>query len=135
MSDLTVSPSESTQSPYGCGPRQQKLIRRLPAEYKALEQRVDGLRDVHQSLLKITRVHETEAVSCPDLGGGAPAYMQYDYPTDVVENVNEMSQQAASAWATFANKNLKVSCRYAQSRPWTWRAHAPELPRSYPRPR
>jgi hypothetical protein len=36
---------------------------RLPAEYKQLESRVDALRDVHQKLLKITKVHETESVS------------------------------------------------------------------------
>jgi hypothetical protein len=40
---------------------------RLPAEYKALEARVDGLREVHQSLLKITKVHETETVSYVEL--------------------------------------------------------------------
>jgi hypothetical protein len=36
---------------------------RLPAEYKQLEGRVDALRDVHQKLLKITKVHESESVS------------------------------------------------------------------------
>lgn len=34
--------------------------------------------------------------------------LQYDYPSDVTESVGEMGQQAASAWSTFANKNLKV---------------------------
>lgn len=37
--------------------------RRLPAEYRQLEQRVDALKDVHVKLLKITKVYETEAVS------------------------------------------------------------------------
>lgn len=91
----------------------QELINRLPAEYKALEARVDGLREVHQSLLKITKVHETETVSYLALfrfiRTDGRADNQYDYPTDVAENVNEMSAQAASAWASFANKNLKVS--------------------------
>lgn len=36
---------------------------RLPAEYKTLEARVDALKDVHQKLLKITKVYETESVS------------------------------------------------------------------------
>lgn len=36
---------------------------RLPAEYRQLEARVDALRDVHQRLLKVTKVHETESVS------------------------------------------------------------------------
>jgi hypothetical protein len=40
---------------------------------------------------------------------GAPLTTQYDYPNDVAESVNDLSHQAASAWATFANKNLKVS--------------------------
>lgn len=67
-------------------------ITELPVEYKQLEARVDALREVHQKLLKITKVHETES---------------YDYPNDVAESVNEMGAQAASAWASFANKNLK----------------------------
>ncbi len=37
---------------------------RLPAEYKQLEARVDALKDTHQRILKITKVHETESVSC-----------------------------------------------------------------------
>lgn len=38
--------------------------RRLPIEYKQLEARVDALKDVHQKMLKITKVYETETVSC-----------------------------------------------------------------------
>ncbi|KAK1926821.1 putative cytoplasm protein [Papiliotrema laurentii] len=67
-------------------------ITELPAEYKALEARVDALRDVHQKLLKITKVHETES---------------YDYPSDIAESVTDLSHQATSAWSSFANKNLK----------------------------
>ncbi|KAI9635300.1 putative cytoplasm protein [Dioszegia hungarica] len=67
-------------------------ITELPVEYRQLESRVDALKDVHQRLLKVTKVHETES---------------YDYPNDVAESVNDLSHQAASAWATFANKNLK----------------------------
>ncbi|GFZ43473.1 hypothetical protein JCM24511_01193 [Saitozyma sp. JCM 24511] len=67
-------------------------ITELPAEYKQLESRVDALRDVHQKLLKITKVHETES---------------YDYPSDITESMSEVGHQAASAWSTFANKNLK----------------------------
>ncbi|OCF33346.1 cytoplasmic protein [Kwoniella heveanensis CBS 569] len=67
-------------------------ITELPAEYKQLEARVDALKDVHQKLLKITKVHERET---------------YDYPSDIAESVTEVGHQAASAWSIFANKNLK----------------------------
>ncbi|WVQ85374.1 hypothetical protein IAT38_007539 [Cryptococcus sp. DSM 104549] len=67
-------------------------ITELPAEYKQLETRVDTLKDVHQKMLKLTKVHERE---------------NYDYPSDVTENLTEVGQQAASAWSVFANKNLK----------------------------
>ncbi|KLT43590.1 hypothetical protein CC85DRAFT_307504 [Cutaneotrichosporon oleaginosum] len=67
-------------------------ITELPAEYKALEARVDALKDVHQKLLKITKVYETEA---------------YDYPSDLAENLSEVGHQAQAAWASFASKNLK----------------------------
>jgi hypothetical protein len=36
---------------------------------------------------------------------------QYDYPSDIAESVQDMSSSAASAWSSFANKNLKVSLR------------------------
>lgn len=88
-------------------------ITELPAEYKALEARVDALKDVHQKLLKITKVHETEA---------------YDYPNDVVESVNEMSQQAAGAWASFANKNLKNTPIPVPAE----KAQAPHQPKTLP---
>ncbi|KAK8865921.1 hypothetical protein IAR55_001069 [Kwoniella newhampshirensis] len=67
-------------------------ITELPTEYKQLEARVDALKDVHQKLLKITKVHERES---------------YDYPSDVTEGLSEVGHQAASAWSAFANKNLK----------------------------
>ncbi|GMK58665.1 hypothetical protein CspeluHIS016_0601070 [Cutaneotrichosporon spelunceum] len=67
-------------------------ITELPAEYKALESRVDALKDVHQKLLKITKVYENEA---------------YDYPSDLAENLTEVGHQAQAAWASFAAKNLK----------------------------
>ncbi|OWZ54172.1 cytoplasmic protein [Cryptococcus neoformans c45] len=67
-------------------------ITELPAEYRQLEARVDALRDVHNKMLKITKVHERES---------------YDYPSDVTEGISEVGHQAASAWNTFANKNLK----------------------------
>ncbi|KIR67766.1 cytoplasmic protein [Cryptococcus bacillisporus CA1873] len=67
-------------------------ITELPAEYKQLEARVDALRDVHNKMLKITKVHERES---------------YDYPSDITEGISEVGHQAASAWSTFANKNLK----------------------------
>ncbi|WRT64137.1 uncharacterized protein IL334_001066 [Kwoniella shivajii] len=67
-------------------------ITELPAEYKALESRVDALKDVHQKLLRITKVHEKES---------------YDYPSEITESLNEVGHQAASAWSVFANKNLK----------------------------
>ncbi|TYJ51856.1 hypothetical protein B9479_007548 [Cryptococcus floricola] len=67
-------------------------ITELPAEYRQLEARVDALKEVHQKLLRITKVHERES---------------YDYPADVTEGLSEVGQQAASAWSTFANKNLK----------------------------
>lgn len=35
---------------------------------------------------------------------------KYDYPSDVTEGISEVGHQAASAWNTFANKNLKVGC-------------------------
>ncbi|BEI83848.1 hypothetical protein CcaverHIS002_0404520 [Cutaneotrichosporon cavernicola] len=69
-------------------------ITELPAEYKALESRVDALKDVHQKLLKITKVYETES---------------YDYPSDLAENLSEVGHQAQAAWASFAAKNLKNS--------------------------
>jgi hypothetical protein len=34
---------------------------------------------------------------------------QYDYPSDIAESVQDLSTTAASAWSSFANKNLKVS--------------------------
>lgn len=32
---------------------------------------------------------------------------QYDYPSDLAENLTEVGHQAQAAWASFANKNLK----------------------------
>ncbi|TFY57462.1 hypothetical protein EVG20_g8537 [Dentipellis fragilis] len=55
-------------------------ITELPQEYKALEERVDALRQTHLAILKITRVYETEA---------------YDYPTQVQESLSEFGHEPA----------------------------------------
>lgn len=34
-------------------------------------------------------------------------FSQYDYPSDIAENLTEVGHQAQAAWSTFANKNLK----------------------------
>ncbi|KAG9290905.1 hypothetical protein G9A89_011055 [Geosiphon pyriformis] len=49
----------------------------LPAEYKELEKRVDALRTVHVSLLRVTRVHTNPS---------------YDYPGQLQESVFELSR-------------------------------------------
>jgi len=67
-------------------------VTELPAEYKALEARVDALNNVHKGLLKITKVHETES---------------YDYPTQIGEQFGEFSHQVSAGWSSFANTNLK----------------------------
>lgn len=53
---------------------------RLPIEYKQLEARVDALKDVHQKMLKITKVYETETVS-----GSGPANLDWSSVTAELE--------------------------------------------------
>ncbi len=88
-----------------------KLTRRLAGRVQTLEARVDALKDVHTKLLKITKVHESESVSAAYQGllGWVRADRQYDYPSDLTENLTEAGAQAASAWNSFAAKNLKAS--------------------------
>ncbi|KAJ7708920.1 hypothetical protein B0H17DRAFT_1324996 [Mycena rosella] len=54
----------------------QDEITELPQEYKDLEARVDALRQAHLTLLKITKVYESEA---------------YDYPSHIQESLAELS--------------------------------------------
>ncbi|KAJ7483193.1 BAR domain-containing family protein [Mycena latifolia] len=54
----------------------QDEITELPQEYKDLEARVDALRQAHLTLLKITKVYESEA---------------YDYPSHIQESITELS--------------------------------------------
>ncbi|KAF9005245.1 BAR domain-containing family protein [Cyathus striatus] len=67
-------------------------ITELPQEYKDLEARVDALRAAHISLLKITRVYETES---------------YDYPTQIQESLSEISSSIGYNISNFAASNLK----------------------------
>jgi len=67
-------------------------ITELPQEYKDLEARVDALRAVHNNLLKITKVYDTE---------------QYDYPVQIVESVTDMSTTIGQGIQNFAALNLK----------------------------
>ncbi|KAH8078981.1 putative cytoplasm protein [Filobasidium floriforme] len=67
-------------------------VTELPAEYKALEARVDALNDLHKGMLKITKVHETES---------------YDYPTQITESMSELGQTVSQGWSSFAHNNLK----------------------------
>jgi len=67
-------------------------ITELPQEYKDLEARVDALRNVYNYLLKITRVYEFET---------------YDYPTQIVESVADMSVSVGATLQNFAANNLK----------------------------
>ncbi|EJD50656.1 hypothetical protein AURDEDRAFT_112235 [Auricularia subglabra TFB-10046 SS5] len=67
-------------------------ITELPQEYKDLEARVDALRTTHLSLLKITKVYETET---------------YDYPTQVQESLAELGAGFTHSVTNFAATNLK----------------------------
>ncbi|ESK86340.1 cytoplasmic protein [Moniliophthora roreri MCA 2997] len=67
-------------------------ITELPQEYKDLEARVDALRNVHLSLLKITKVYESEA---------------YDYPVQIQESIAELSTSIGAGITNFAATNLK----------------------------
>jgi hypothetical protein len=67
-------------------------ITELPQEYKDLEARVDALRAAHLSLLKITKVYESET---------------YDYPTQIQESLSEISTSIGYNITSFAATNLK----------------------------
>ncbi|KAF7416198.1 hypothetical protein PC9H_002462 [Pleurotus ostreatus] len=67
-------------------------ITELPQEYKDLEARVDALRNAHLSLLKITKVYESET---------------YDYPTQIQESISELSTSIGYGITNFAAANLK----------------------------
>ncbi|TFK35860.1 BAR domain-containing family protein [Crucibulum laeve] len=67
-------------------------ITELPQEYKDLEARVDALRAAHVSLLKITKVYESET---------------YDYPTQIQESLSELSSSIGYNITSFAATNLK----------------------------
>ncbi|KAJ7065352.1 BAR domain-containing family protein [Mycena amicta] len=67
-------------------------ITELPQEYKDLETRVDALRQAHLTLLKITKVFESEA---------------YDYPSALNETVSELSTSLSHGITSFAATNLK----------------------------
>ncbi|KAF8645377.1 hypothetical protein AX16_007879 [Volvariella volvacea WC 439] len=67
-------------------------ITELPQEYKDLEARVDALRAAHLTLLKITKVYESET---------------YDYPTQVQESISELGSSIGYNITSFAATNLK----------------------------
>ncbi|KAG9103339.1 hypothetical protein FRC06_011337 [Ceratobasidium sp. 370] len=67
-------------------------ITELPQEYKDLETRVDALRTIHLTMLKIARTFETET---------------YDYPTQVQESLSEFSSNISHTVTNFAANNLK----------------------------
>ncbi|KAJ2933447.1 hypothetical protein H1R20_g3613, partial [Candolleomyces eurysporus] len=67
-------------------------ITELPQEYKDLETRVDALRAAHISLLKITKVYESET---------------YDYPVQIQESISELSSSIGYNITSFAANNLK----------------------------
>ncbi|KAJ7881185.1 BAR domain-containing family protein [Mycena leptocephala] len=70
----------------------QDEITELPQEYKDLEARVDALRQAHLTLLKITKVYESEA---------------YDYPSAIQESLAELSTSLGHNITSFAAANLK----------------------------
>ncbi|KAJ7233026.1 BAR domain-containing family protein [Mycena rebaudengoi] len=70
----------------------QDEITELPQEYKDLEARVDALKQAHLTLLKITKVYESEA---------------YDYPTQIQESLAELSTSLGHGITSFAATNLK----------------------------
>ncbi|KAH9475370.1 Protein GVP36 [Psilocybe cubensis] len=67
-------------------------ITELPQEYKDLEARVDALRAAHLSMLKITKVYESES---------------YDYPVQIQESISELSSSIGYNITSFAASNLK----------------------------
>ncbi|KAJ7498012.1 BAR domain-containing family protein [Mycena galericulata] len=70
----------------------QDEITELPQEYKDLENRVDALRQAHLTLLRITKVYESEA---------------YDYPSHIQESLSELSTSLSHGITSFASTNLK----------------------------
>jgi len=71
-------------------------ITELPAEYKALENKVDALRLAHVSMLKVTKAYESET---------------YDYPANINESLGELSQNVAHSltfWAAAATKGTNL---------------------------
>ncbi|KAJ7663809.1 BAR domain-containing family protein [Mycena polygramma] len=74
------------------GQVKQDEITELPQEYKDLEARVDALRQAHLTLLKITKVYESEA---------------YDYPSAIQESISELSTSLGHNLTSFAAANLK----------------------------
>ncbi|KAB5590625.1 Protein GVP36 [Ceratobasidium theobromae] len=67
-------------------------ITELPQEYKDLEARVDALRAIHLTVLKITKTYENET---------------YDYPTQIQESLSEFSSSISHTVTNFAATNLK----------------------------
>ncbi|KAJ7780208.1 BAR domain-containing family protein [Mycena maculata] len=63
----------------------QDEITELPQEYKDLEARVDALRQAHLTLLKITKVYESEA---------------YDYPSHIQESLAELSVSLSTRFSS-----------------------------------
>ncbi|KZT01668.1 uncharacterized protein LAESUDRAFT_452764 [Laetiporus sulphureus 93-53] len=61
-------------------------------EYKDLEARVDNLRQVHYTLLKVTKVYETET---------------YDYPTQIQESLTELGTTIGHGLTRLANTNMQ----------------------------
>ncbi|KAJ7623752.1 BAR domain-containing family protein [Roridomyces roridus] len=84
----------------------QDEITELPQEYKDLENRVDALRQAHLTLLKITKVYESEA---------------YDYPSAIQESLSELSSSLSQG----------ISARLAATRGAT---AAPTPPPAAPAP-
>ncbi|KAJ7132361.1 BAR domain-containing family protein [Mycena epipterygia] len=68
----------------------QDEITELPQEYKDLEARVDALRQAHLTLLKITKVYESEA---------------YDYPSQIQESLAELSTSLSFGVSRLATPN------------------------------
>ncbi|EMD35837.1 hypothetical protein CERSUDRAFT_84922 [Gelatoporia subvermispora B] len=75
-------------------------ITELPQEYKDLEARVDALRQAHLSLLKVTKVYETET---------------YDYPNQIQESISELGTTIGHGITNFAAANLKGTALPAPS--------------------
>ncbi|PWN31018.1 hypothetical protein BDZ90DRAFT_236368 [Jaminaea rosea] len=80
-------------------------ITELPEEYISLENRVDGLKNAHASLLKIAKAYDNEA---------------YDYPTQVQESMTLLSTQVShsvTSWAASAAKGTNLPPIQATSAP------------------